>query len=189
VVDYTFLSDFDLLRDGREDIRNEPWAKPSGRIAMDMYFKIERAGEEIWRLNIEIPRLITFMRDEEEFLRRAEVSVRESAGEAMAHQVHLYRMRQGRFHDEHKYRLYALRKVPGFSGSLEPGTAINKERLPPPGAALVSPRVPLPQPEPGADSDDSEDEAELLAERYALLRVTQGDDGGPEDSPDAGEIL
>ncbi|KAJ7204100.1 hypothetical protein GGX14DRAFT_569699 [Mycena pura] len=193
VVDYAFLSDFDLLRDGREDIRNEPWAKPSGRIAMDMYFKIERAGETIKRLNMEIKRLMTYIRDEDDCLRRAEVSVRESDGAAMAHQVHLYRMRQGRFHDEHRRRLYALRKVPGFSGSLEPGTPINKERLPPAGVVLVLPRVSSPPPEldadsPDADSDDSEDEAELLTEKYALMRITQDDDGGPEDVPDVGEM-
>ncbi|KAJ7190918.1 hypothetical protein GGX14DRAFT_381613 [Mycena pura] len=198
VVDYAFLSDFDLLHDGREDIRNEPWAKPSGRIAMDMYFKIERAGETIKRLNIQIKRLITYIRDEDDCLRRAEVSVRESEGEAMAHQVHLYRMRQGRFHDEHRHRLYTLRKVPGFSGSLEPGTPINKERLPVAGAVLVPPRALSPPPEPGPDSDDSEDgaepdsddsedEADVLAERYALMRVTEGNDGGPKDVPDAVE--
>ncbi|KAJ7064422.1 hypothetical protein B0H15DRAFT_762046, partial [Mycena belliarum] len=116
VVDYAFLSDFDLLGGGREDIRDEPWAKPSGRIAMDLYFKIERAGEEVERLNIEIRRLVTYMRDEDGFLRRAWVSIRESAGEAMAHQVHLYWMRQGPFHDEHRYRRHALQRLLGFSG-------------------------------------------------------------------------
>ncbi|KAJ7077509.1 hypothetical protein B0H15DRAFT_955006 [Mycena belliarum] len=188
VVDYAFLSDFDLLCDGREDIRDEPWAKPSGRIAMDLYFKIERAGEEVERLNIEIRRLVTYMRDEDGFLRRAWVSIRESAGEAMAHQVHLYWMRQGPFHDEHRYRRHALQRLLGFSGSLEPGTPINKDRLPPPGAAALPPRAPSLEPERGADSDDSNDEAELFAERYALLRVTQDDSGSPDGARDPGEI-
>ncbi|KAF8132147.1 hypothetical protein K438DRAFT_1694684, partial [Mycena galopus ATCC 62051] len=35
IVDYAFLADFDLLREGREDIRSEPWAQPAGRRAMD----------------------------------------------------------------------------------------------------------------------------------------------------------
>jgi hypothetical protein len=39
VVDYTFLTDFDLLCEGRQDIRQEPWALPAGRAAMDQHFK------------------------------------------------------------------------------------------------------------------------------------------------------
>ncbi|KAJ7824252.1 hypothetical protein B0H14DRAFT_3469498 [Mycena olivaceomarginata] len=43
VVEYAFLAEFDLLREGREDIRAEPWALPAGRAAMDQHFKIRRA--------------------------------------------------------------------------------------------------------------------------------------------------
>ncbi|KAJ7902392.1 hypothetical protein B0H13DRAFT_2274934 [Mycena leptocephala] len=70
VVEYAFLADFDLLRDAREDIRQEPWALPSGRAAMDQHYKILRAHEEIERLNVEIRRFVTYMRDEEDFLLR-----------------------------------------------------------------------------------------------------------------------
>jgi hypothetical protein len=174
VVDYAFLSDFDLLRDGREDIREEAWAKPSGRIAMDLYFKIERAGEEIKRLNVEIPRFMTYMRDEEDFLRREEVRVREELGDAMAHQVYSYRMCQGRFNDEHRHRLYKLRKLPGFTGALEAGTAINKERVAGAAAGEVAPPINFQSESPPAsDAEDSDDEAVLLAEQYALLHITQ----------------
>ncbi|KAJ7828514.1 hypothetical protein B0H13DRAFT_1454465, partial [Mycena leptocephala] len=54
VVEYAFLADFDLLRESREDIRQEPWALPSGRTAMDQHFKIICAEEEIQQLNVEI---------------------------------------------------------------------------------------------------------------------------------------
>ncbi|KAG6824531.1 hypothetical protein H0H92_006579, partial [Tricholoma furcatifolium] len=56
IVEYAFLADFDLLRDTRQDVSERPWARPSARLAMDQYFKIERAHEEIYRLNIEIRR-------------------------------------------------------------------------------------------------------------------------------------
>jgi len=56
VVEYTFLADFDLLRDARQDISDRPWATLAGRLAMDLHFKIERAHEEITRLNVEIRR-------------------------------------------------------------------------------------------------------------------------------------
>ncbi|KAJ7707031.1 hypothetical protein B0H14DRAFT_3525882 [Mycena olivaceomarginata] len=58
VVEYAFLADFDLLREGREDIRGELWAQPAGRAAMDQHFKLLRADEEIQQLNVEIRRFV-----------------------------------------------------------------------------------------------------------------------------------
>ena len=47
VVEYTFLSDFQLLQDTREDISQCPWASPMARLVLDTYFKMCRAQEEI----------------------------------------------------------------------------------------------------------------------------------------------
>jgi hypothetical protein len=96
---------------------------------MDQYYKLERAAEEITRLNIEIRRLVTHIHDEEVFLRREEARVREECGEALAHQVYRYRMERGRSDGDHTMRLTALTKLPGFTGTVSPGTAINKEHL------------------------------------------------------------
>ena len=79
VVKYTFLADFDLLRDARQDVSGRPWATPAGRLAMDLYFKIERAREEITRLNVEIRRVATYIRDENHFLQYSETKARETA--------------------------------------------------------------------------------------------------------------
>ncbi|KXN89219.1 hypothetical protein AN958_05922 [Leucoagaricus sp. SymC.cos] len=68
VVQYAFLSEFDLLRDSRKDVREHPWAKPASWALMDCYFKICHAHEEIERLNIEICHIITHMQDEDKFL-------------------------------------------------------------------------------------------------------------------------
>ena len=54
VVEYDFLSDFDLLRDARQDICRKPWATPATRLAIDQAFKLERAEEEVAWLNIEV---------------------------------------------------------------------------------------------------------------------------------------
>jgi hypothetical protein len=72
VVEYAFLADFDLLSDTRSDVRLRVWAKPASRILMDQHFKMERAREEIVRLNVEVPRLTTYIRDEEAFLLQQE---------------------------------------------------------------------------------------------------------------------
>ncbi|KAJ7655525.1 hypothetical protein B0H17DRAFT_1146362 [Mycena rosella] len=64
VVEYAFLSDFDILRDPTGNAALRDWATQGGRQLMDSFFRIERAKEEIPRLNIEIRRLITYIRDE-----------------------------------------------------------------------------------------------------------------------------
>ncbi|KAJ7200887.1 hypothetical protein GGX14DRAFT_342548, partial [Mycena pura] len=61
VVEYAFLSDFDLLRDSKGDVQRQPWTRLAYRTIMDKYFRLERAREEIKRLNLEIPRFITWI--------------------------------------------------------------------------------------------------------------------------------
>ncbi|KAA1467688.1 hypothetical protein DENSPDRAFT_877519 [Dentipellis sp. KUC8613] len=69
VSTYGGLAEFDLLRECREDIRAQPWTDSRNRQAAVHTLKIERAKEERTRLNIEIRRLATWMRDEEQHLR------------------------------------------------------------------------------------------------------------------------
>jgi hypothetical protein len=78
VMEYAFLADFDLLSDTRSDVRLRVWAKPASRVLMDQCFKMERAREEIARLNVEIPRVTTYIRDEEAFLLQQEQILSES---------------------------------------------------------------------------------------------------------------
>jgi hypothetical protein len=116
VVEYTFLADFDLLRDTRQDIRTRPWATPAARLAMDSYFKVLRAAEEVERLNIEIPRLTTFMRDEQAYLVAKEMELA-TTDPILAHQVQIYRMQRGRFIGHHTAILNQLAALPGFTGT------------------------------------------------------------------------
>ncbi|KAJ7151899.1 hypothetical protein C8R43DRAFT_1087929 [Mycena crocata] len=125
VVEYAFLADFDILRDTRAEVQARPWTRPAYRLAMDRYFKILRAREEIKRLNVEIPRVITWIRDEDHFLRRREAEMRETAGKTeekvlldiqMAVQVQLYRER---FNERHMQRFWKL-------GSLRPGMSVER---------------------------------------------------------------
>lgn len=144
VVEYAFLADFDLLRDTRQDIQLRPWAKPAARMAMDMYFKTQRAKEEIRRLNIEIRRVITYIRDEDIFLRAQESAVR-LTDPLLAHQIHLYQNERGRFNEAHMQCFRATAKLHGFSGSLHPGTAITAGSAPPPQT------TPVPHSQPDID--------------------------------------
>ena len=63
VVEYSFLSDFELLHHTRKDITQRPWAHPVIRNGMISWMKMERAKEEIKRLNVEARRLKTYIRD------------------------------------------------------------------------------------------------------------------------------
>ncbi|KAJ7019748.1 hypothetical protein C8F04DRAFT_1214270 [Mycena alexandri] len=173
IVDYAFLADFDLLRDGREDIRGEPWAQPAGRVAMDQHFKLLRADEEIARLNLEIPRLDAFLIYQERRLAR-------EGNPALAHQVAVHRMERGRFNALHMERLVKLSKEPGFTASLIPGVSLNKERRVPEEEDIEMPDIAAvvpPHEEPEADIDDDADlDAELLVDSFERILV-MSDDG------------
>lgn len=128
VVHYAFLSDFDLLRESREDIRQKPWAKPAGRLAMDRYFKIQRAKEEIQRLNVEIRRLVTYIRDEDRYLHQ-KVEEWGTTDASIAFQIEKHRRSRARFNDRHLRRLVKLSAEPGFTGCISPGVCFGSPHL------------------------------------------------------------
>lgn len=177
VVEYAFLADFDLLRDSRQDIRERPWTKPACRVAMDQYFKQMRAQEEITRLNVEIPRVITFMQDETAFLLRKE---KETAltDPILAFQISSYRHEQGRFYDLHMRRFSKLASMPGFTGSLKPGVSIDTSRhaaqdpdaMPVDDVQPIGPRVEdSPEATGDDDADDVADDEDNEVDRLALI--------------------
>ncbi|KAJ7911697.1 hypothetical protein B0H13DRAFT_2328079 [Mycena leptocephala] len=107
VINFTFLADFDILRDPEGNAALRPWATPGARELMDTHFKIERAKEEIDRLNIEIRRLVTYIRDERVFLLAKEAEVRETDSH-LAIFIGKYRMQRGRFDEDHMKRLRTM---------------------------------------------------------------------------------
>ncbi|KAJ7705953.1 hypothetical protein B0H16DRAFT_1746965 [Mycena metata] len=179
IVDYAFLADFDLLRDGREDIRGEPWAQPAGQLAMDQHFKLLRADEEIARLNLEIPRLVTHMADEDRFLIYHERRLTREGNPALAHQVAAHRMERGRFNALHMERLVKLSKEPGCTACITPGVSVNKERRVPEEQDIEMPDVTAVVPPPeGAEGDIDEDvdlDTELLIDSFERILVMSDD--------------
>ena len=163
VVEYAFLSDFDLLRDTRQDIRSRPWATPAARLAIDQAFKLRRAKEEINRLNIEIRRFATYLRDEDAYLRLKESTITLS-NPTLANQIAIHRMERGRFNVYHTDILSKIYLLKGFTGTQDLGTHLEETNVsgepqsPPPTASDV------PQPPVHSDSDllgfDDEEELE-----------------------------
>ncbi|KAJ7858710.1 hypothetical protein B0H14DRAFT_3085063 [Mycena olivaceomarginata] len=175
VVEYAFLADFDILRDTRAEIQSHPWTRPAYRLAMDRYFKILRAREEIRRLNVEIPRVVTWIRDEDRVL-QGKSEEEADADRGMAVQVRLYREQRGRFDDTHMRRFWALAKTPGFTGSVMPGVSLEMR------AARREERVAArEQRQAGrrasggvSESDGSDEETEIVVD------VSAGDEGEEE---------
>ena len=191
VVEYAFLADFDLLRDTREDITTKSWAKPASRLASDSYFKMERAKEEIIRLNVEIRRVVTYMRDEERFLRRRENEIK-GGDPSLAHQIHLIRMERGRFTDIHMTRFIKLARNPGFNGTINPGISVDQslhegeeermdvdEVLPDGVESALMSAIPPEGPsilggveDEEVEQEDEQHDEDLLVEKFNVLALT-----------------
>ncbi|KAG2140350.1 hypothetical protein BD769DRAFT_1650890 [Suillus cothurnatus] len=171
VVEYAFLANFDLLRNTRFDISSLPWSSPAARSAMDLYFKMCRAREEICRLNIEVRRLVTYIRDEDKYLQECKDRLT-VANPALAHQIAIHRNVRGRFNFRHLNRLHDISKLPGFTGTLVPGVSAcmgagDSASLPDPhipasmfaALAVHDPSSPV-----GADTQEELDEEEVAEE-------------------------
>ncbi|KAG1805499.1 hypothetical protein EV424DRAFT_1474356 [Suillus variegatus] len=160
VVEYAFLSDFDLLRDARQDVSQHAWATP-----------MQRAREEVQRLNIEVKRMVTYLRDEDLYLRECEKQLR-TIHPALAYQVSVHRNIYARFTEHHFRRLVSMGKLHGFTGSLSPGVSSEES----PGASGMVPVVTENVEDGIADLDDEEG-AEVDGEEQSriledILQVT-----------------
>lgn len=161
VVEYAFLSDFDLLRDARQDIRRKPWATPAARLAIDQAFKLERAQEEVTRLNIEIPRLATYIRDEDICLWAKEIEL-SATRPSLAHQVGIHQMERARFNAHHLNVLGKIYNLAGYTGPVGFGT--HTIEAPAPQEDLQDPALP---PVTGPTPIHEEDLEEELDEEQA----------------------
>ncbi|KAG1763541.1 hypothetical protein EDD22DRAFT_979344 [Suillus occidentalis] len=115
-----------------EDVSQHAWATPTGCLAMDTYFKMQRAQEEVNQLNIEVKRMVTYLRDEDSYLRKCENQLR-PIYPALAHQVGIHRNIRAHFTEHHLRRLLGISKLLGFTGSLSPGVSSEES----PGASVV----------------------------------------------------
>ncbi|KAI6012001.1 hypothetical protein BKA83DRAFT_4466554 [Pisolithus microcarpus] len=108
VVEYTFLTDFDLLRNAtHEDISQHLWASPATCAAMDQYFKVCRAEEEIKCLNVEIRCIITYLRDEDRYVKAC-----------------IAQLEVTRFTDHHLHLLTEVANLHGFTGTTVAGKSM-----------------------------------------------------------------
>ncbi|KAF9018849.1 hypothetical protein BDZ89DRAFT_1094016 [Hymenopellis radicata] len=159
VVEYSFLSDFDLLRDTDSNVLERPWSTHSARQVLDNDFKLRGAASEIQRLNIEISRHIAYMQVEDDYLQRS--VVRTAGGNPhLANQIDLYRLQRSRTAEDPRAAKLGLK--------LTGGVPLHRDRF-----GLV-----LAQSEAEPDEEAMGSDAEWVA--------AEGEDdigtGGPADS-------
>jgi hypothetical protein len=117
------LAEFDLLKDTRQQICKKPWAKPAVREAIRLYLKIKRAQEEITRLNIEITRLITFMRDE--FMNyRSAINASKNSDAFISQELLERHQYSNKITHQIVKRLIQVSKLSGFSGVKYPNISV-----------------------------------------------------------------
>lgn len=131
ILSYSFLAEFDLLRNSRQDVRRKPWSHPSVRIIIEKYYRLVRAKEEIVRLNVEMRRLRTWMRDDEGEMKRVLGQLRMD-GSPLGHELgKRLRMKQltnikiGRYLDK-------VESMNGFTGERVMGVGQYTSELPTP---------------------------------------------------------
>lgn len=68
LTEHTYLANFDFLKHSERGALDADWSRPVNRCCVAACQKIQRAKEEIDRLNVEICRVRTYIRDKEAFL-------------------------------------------------------------------------------------------------------------------------
>jgi hypothetical protein len=120
VVEMATLADFDLLRDVKNSALTKRWAKPRIREAMRLHFRIKRAHEEIHRLNVEIKRQTTYMRDEY-FLYSSTAAHLQSEDPNLSHKIAEEGKYRSVIFSGITYYLLKTSRLKGFTGALTPG--------------------------------------------------------------------
>ncbi|KAJ7301075.1 hypothetical protein DFH08DRAFT_654815, partial [Mycena albidolilacea] len=112
VIDYTFLADFDIFQDPTGNPTIRAWADLAAHQLLDSYHKLNRAKQEIQQLNIEILHVVTYMKDEREFLLAKEAEILPE-DPTLAFFIGKYRRQRGQYDEIHMKRFYAIRQKLG----------------------------------------------------------------------------
>ncbi|KAH9849711.1 hypothetical protein C2E23DRAFT_736739 [Lenzites betulinus] len=120
VVTYTFVGEFDLLRNAysRRDILTALWTTPRNREIAVKYFKTVRAREELKRADVELRRLETSIELER---REYELAIRATAphNAVLAAELRAQLRSRRRVQAIHVARIGRIRALPGYSGVSE----------------------------------------------------------------------
>ncbi|RDX48316.1 hypothetical protein OH76DRAFT_1456309 [Lentinus brumalis] len=120
---YSFVEEFTLLEDTRNDLREKQWAQPAVRETIRTWQRLERAHEEITNVNRELRRVHTAIRDEE-LLFTAVLQDLKAKGTPLYGAVNEYCLHRRGANARNMVYLQATYALPGFSGDPTPGTRV-----------------------------------------------------------------
>ncbi|EIW83897.1 hypothetical protein CONPUDRAFT_150945 [Coniophora puteana RWD-64-598 SS2] len=120
VSNYSFVEEFTLLQETRDDVRSKRWTTPVIREVMKLHSRLKRAHEEIARLDVEVRRVHTFIRDEENMFDFV-VDELNHTKSPLSGAVQDFCSRRRRANACIMRDLQSIFELDGFSGSCEPG--------------------------------------------------------------------
>ncbi|KAI0362962.1 hypothetical protein BV20DRAFT_959256 [Pilatotrama ljubarskyi] len=120
VSHFSFIEEFTLLQDTRNDLRGKRWAEPVVREAMRKARRIERAREELANVNREARRLHTAIRDEDVLFTTVLDNLR-AQNDPIYTSVLDYCTRRRAANAHNLVYLQRLYSLDGFSGDPTPG--------------------------------------------------------------------
>ena len=182
VLDYVFLGQFDLLRHSRHGILEKPWAKAGARDAAVMYFKLQRAREEVQRVNVEARRLVMFMADVETKVDDRVRSLRVAKDLPLALQVEKYGHYLKTVHKRHRACLRAILSSEEMDSIVSPALR-PLENVPLP-AAPTAPRS-----ERSIDNQDTTGMGESNAANADSDEEAEGEEGDEDEEKRAYDAL
>ncbi|EKM49186.1 uncharacterized protein PHACADRAFT_107267, partial [Phanerochaete carnosa HHB-10118-sp] len=119
---YSFLEEFTLLQDTRNDICERAWAKPVIRESIKSYRRLNRAKEEITRLNCEVVRVHTAIQDEAILFKEALASL--DNGNPLRGALAEFIVRRTKSNDHLLLRIRQIYALAGYTGKHGPGEAL-----------------------------------------------------------------
>ncbi|KAI0782170.1 hypothetical protein C8Q75DRAFT_795935 [Abortiporus biennis] len=146
---YSFLEEFMLLRDTRNDVRDKEWTKPVGREVIKLHRRIQRAQEEIVRCTVEVRWLHTAIVDESRLFARVVQELTVSRDPILP-AVQDFILRRLRVNSQLMSRINMIYNLQDFNGTRTPGRCLGTVDLPSTSTDTAQ----------EGDSDDDEDQGD-----------------------------
>jgi hypothetical protein len=161
VASYSWLGEFDLLKYSRSNITRKPWTVPANREVAIKYFKVQRAKEEIERLNVEVRRLDAWTSHENQVLAG---TIQAATDPHLAAELRRRYAERRRVNSIHRIHVSAIYHLDGYTG---PGHFVS-----PHSDAEMDPVADEPQDEGLVDEDDgAQDEVLRLGDFLDNLAI------------------
>ena len=157
VSHYSFLEEFVLLQDTRNDVREKPWARPEIHSIIKLYRRVQHAREEIDRLNMEVRRVHTAALDEDMLFEDRLKSMESS--DPLRGALSDFVTRRRRTNIVLLQRVEQIYSLRGFSGVRGPGMRFGHGVSTSSSATSVSQAPSVPPPSRRVDHEDDEDDA------------------------------